>query len=465
LTSRSLRDKSDFVRTPILISLLFLACAGEIPPPEAAQPKACDTGGPAAPISAAEPGPPGDAPLVVTPKSAPKTLKPAQSVLYEPGVTEAGFYPRGDAVAQGIDGEALDKLLAEAELTKSDALIVIKDEKTIVERYFGKKRGPIETMSVTKSFTAIAIVLLLEEGKIASLEAPLSTWYPEFKTGEKAKVTLRYVLTQTSGLDHDERAGKLNAQKDRLQFARQKAVKFEPGSEFSYNNEATQLLSGVIARAAGKPVDQYLNEKLFVPLGIKVWQWDKDRSGNVQTFYGLALNARDFAKIGVLLLNEGKLGDKQLIPKARVASLIEPSAKNPFYGLLWWLRYDKVWRVLDDKKLAALGFGASHKLGPLAGKKLESDAAFWMEAGALLSTPEREALALASKNKDAPLESKPGNLVGFYGDGWLGQRLGVWPKQRLVVVRQHRSTRGDDAENKSAGFKSLLELSEKLVRP
>lgn len=447
-----------------VVTLWLASCAGrDIPPPESAAPKSCANSA----ADAEAPKLASQSPVVASSSTPvvppPKAPRAPTAVLYEPGVTETGFYPRGDALANGIDGEALDTLLKEAEATKSDSLIVVKDEKTIVERYFGKKRGPIETMSVTKSFTAIAIVLLLEEGKIASVDAPLSTWYPEFKTGEKAKVTLRHVLTQTSGLEHDERAGKLNAQKDRLQFARQKSVKVEPGSTFSYNNEATQLLSGVIASAAGKPVDQYLNEKLFTPLGIKIWQWDKDRGGNVQTFYGLALTARDFAKVGVLLANDGKLGEKQLIPSARVGSLMEPSAQNPFYGLLWWLRYDKVWRALDSKKLAALGFGGERKLAPLVDRKLENDAAFWLEAGAVLDASERTALSQLVQNKEPPLESKPGNKIGFYGDGWLGQRLGVWPTQKLVVVRQHRSTRGDDAENKSAGFKAVLELTENLV--
>lgn len=450
----------------VFLTLWLASCAGsDIPPPQSAAPKPCTNTASSSSTGVPEVAtqPPTPAETASKPKVPTRPLRAATATLFEPGVGEDGFYPRGDALALGIDGEALDVLLKEAEATKSDSLIVVKDGKTIVERYFGKKRGPIETMSVTKSFTAIAIVLLLEEKKIPSLDAPLSTWYPEFKTSEKSKVTLRHVLTQTSGLEHDERAGKLNAQKDRLQFARRKAAKEEPGATFSYNNEATQLLSGVIAAAAGKPVDRYLDEKLFAPLGIKLWQWDKDRAGNVQTFYGLALTARDFAKVGVLLANDGKLGEKQLVPSARVQSLVEPSAPNPFYGLLWWLRYDKVWRTLDQKKLAAVGFGAEKKLTTLVGKKLENDAAVWLEAGALLSPSERDELALAVANKEWPLESKPGNPIGFYGDGWLGQRLGVWPKQKLVVVRQHRSTRGDDAENKSAGFKSVLELTENLV--
>lgn len=69
------------------------------------------------------------------------------------------------------------------------------------------------------------------------------------------------------------------------------------------------------------------------------------------------------------------------------------------------------------------------------------------------------------QDAEAPLESRLGNQVGFYASGWLGQRLAVWPSDRLVVVRQHRSTGNDAEENDSTDFPLLFKLSEALVAP
>jgi len=198
------------------------------------------------------------------------------------------FEDGDDAALANVTPEsiAIDRLIDAAEATHSDSLLVIKDKKVIVERYFGQKREPIgdgephriETMSVTKSFASLAIGFLLADKKIPSLDAPLSRWFPDFaKDPKKAKITLRHVLTHTTGIDHKPTATVMNHAEDRLAYVRALPVVDEPGTRFSYNNEATQLLSEVIAKSAGKPIDVYLDEKLFKPLGIRDWSWEKTR--------------------------------------------------------------------------------------------------------------------------------------------------------------------------------------------
>ena len=155
---------------------------------------------------------------------------------------------RGTEVAK----EAAD-IVAEAARTKSDALLLVKGGKRVVERYFGRPISPIATMSVTKSIVSLAVGLLIDEGKISSVEAPLSTWFPSWKTGQKAHVTLRHLLTQTSGLKHEKGTRVLNQHDDRLKFVVDSPIVDKPGTRFSYNNEATLLLSGIIRAAAGRP--------------------------------------------------------------------------------------------------------------------------------------------------------------------------------------------------------------------
>ena len=221
----------------------------------------------------------------------------------------------------------LDRLIAEAEQASTDALLIVKEGQIVCERYFRKHRGKIHIMSVTKFFTAMAIALMIEEGKIESLDAPLSTWFPEWKEGNKVKVTLRHVMAHTSGIhrDRDTRgrpnARKLNEAKDKVAYVRRNGLDEEPGTKFEYNNDAIALLSGVITQAAGKPADTYLREKLFKPLGIRDFAWDRDRAGNTLTYANLQMTARDLAKVGLLIARNGEWKGKTLFPASWIATL------------------------------------------------------------------------------------------------------------------------------------------------
>jgi CubicO group peptidase (beta-lactamase class C family) len=384
-------------------------------------------------------------------------------VLFDGDRPVAGF-PRGDAFALGVDGEALDELIREAEQTRSDALVVLKDHQIVAERSFGSRRGPIETMSVTKSITALAVMMLIEDGKIRSLDEPVGRFIPEFSRGKRASITLRHLLTQTSGLAHQKDAKTLNSQKDRTAFARKAEPADEPGSTFSYNNSATQLLSVVVASAAGKPVDTFLDQRLFRPLGIRGWQWARDEGKNVQTYYGLALEALDLARIGQLLLDQGRSGEQQLLSAASIQQLHTPGPKNPSYGLLWWIRYERVVHELDPAALARHEALTRGPLGELGGRVFPSAEALWMEAGARLSPEARGAIAALAEGGSPLTRTRPDHPVGFYADGSLGQRLAIFPEQRLVVVRQRRR-RPAAEESEALSFPKMLKLAQALARP
>src|SRR5690606_21309845 len=124
----------------------------------------------------------------------------------------------------GLDPEAIARILQRAEATESSSLLILQDGKVVVERYFGQTPRRIETMSMTKSLASIAVGLLIDDGKIPSVDTPLSRWYPEFAKGKKAKITLRHVLTHTTGLEHGQGAYKMNAEADRLKYARSREV-------------------------------------------------------------------------------------------------------------------------------------------------------------------------------------------------------------------------------------------------
>src|SRR5215467_3528015 len=169
---------------------------------------------------------------------------------------------------------ALSVLVHDAEASRSDALVVMVDGRVVVENYFGHDPGPVPLMSDTKSVVAILVGMLIDDKKIASIDAPLSTWFPEWHAENKAKVSLRHVLSQTTGLEHRHGDAHLRAQPDELRFVRESPLVEEPGAAFAYNNEATELLAGVIAAAAGEPADAYAAKRLFAPLGITKFDWE-----------------------------------------------------------------------------------------------------------------------------------------------------------------------------------------------
>ena len=329
-----------------------------------------------------------------------------QAVFFDSPVPTQEFFSRAEPEAVGINRAALTMLVAEAQNTHSNALIVIKDGRVIAERYFGHPtKQPLRINSVTKSVVSLAIGQLIADGKIPGLHTPLSTWFPEWTTGKKAKITLRHILTHTSGLFHEESAAKLYQQHDVVGYARGLPVVDEPGKGFSYSNEAVALIPGIVMAASGKPLDIYLRDRLFKPLGISDCNWDRDAAGNVMAYGGLWLFPRDLARIGQLMLDSGRWEGKQVIPAAWVRACIAPArADIPDYGLLW-----RLYPGLKESTAGADGFG---------------------------------------------------------GDGWLGQYLVVYPEQRLVAVRLHSVESGnDERENRKCGFVSFREMVFSLVRP
>jgi CubicO group peptidase (beta-lactamase class C family) len=396
--------------------------------------------------------------------AAPKPASAPAPALFEDGLAFDGEWRKGDAAALGLDVAMLGAIVEEAARTRSDALLVMKDGQVVVERTFGKPRGPIETMSATKSVVSIAIGMLVADGKIASVDAPLSSFYPDWKTGRKAKVTLRHVLTHTSGLEHRQGARVLTQQADRSKFVRAAEVTEEPGARFSYSNEAVQLLAGVVKSAAGEPLDAYLAKRLFTPLGITEWRWDKDKAGNVQTFYGLALGARDLARIGRLMLQNGAWNGKQLVPAEWVEQSTTMAVPGSGHGFLWWVRFEDGTSTVAAERLADLvgrGFGAAQRLEPLVGHPLPArPAAVWMEIGARLDAAQRRQLdALLAAGAPSPAVDRPGSVMGYAADGWLGQQLIVLPSRGMVAVRQMREPTAEQANeeyNRKYGFFDLV---------
>ncbi|MCC6523256.1 MAG: beta-lactamase family protein [Polyangiaceae bacterium] len=402
----------------------------------------------------------------------------AQSAVAEPGAAEPGaaepgapffeadapddWLPRRTARAVGLDPEALARLVADAAASDSDSLVVLRGSELVVERYFGRPRGPIETRSLTKSVVALGVLALVADGAIASLDAPLATFFPALGAGDKSAITLRHVLTHTSGLASTESGAELDAAPDRLAYALARPLVAPPGQRFAYSNEATALLSGVVAAAAGRPVDAYLAERLFAPLGIRDVAWARDRAGHVQTYFGLRIGARDLARLGMLVRDLGRFAGRALLPPELVRAAVTPSAREPSYGLLWWLRTPLAWTPARAAALARTGFGRTDALAPLLGRRFASEQLFFDAARPLLDARADEGLRALRRGGMALLEPEPSAASAFYGVGALGQRLVVYPAAELVVVRQHRRRAADATRSAAVTWVELFASVEAL---
>jgi len=392
---------------------------------------------------------------------------------FEKGLSARGFLPRAEAEKVGLDGAALDGLIAAAATSDSDALIVLKDDRVLCERYFGREPEPIALMSVTKVFAGLAVMLLVDEGRIPSLDTPLSRWFSEWAEGRKAKVTVRHVLTHTSGLEHDRRADAIYRATDQLAFARASAVVAEPGADWSYNNRAFVLLAGVIAASAGRQADQYLQEKLFEPLDIRDWRWRKDPAGNVHTFADLALRPRDLAKVGRLLLADGMWKGKRVLSPGLLARMMEPGpGLRRRMGIAWWLRYDDLRAPVKQTKASlaafeATGFELAGKLSALTGKAFASGAEYERAALKRMAPTDEEAGALLWRLRTGlvPYESEA-RPWGAYHSGDYGQHFVLYPREGVVALRL-RSPRGrelDAATARRAGLRAMNALVELCLR-
>jgi len=211
-------------------------------------------------------------------------------------------------------------------------------------------------MSVTKFFTAMAAAYLMKEGNIESLDDPVSDWYPEWDDGERSGVTLRHLLTHTSGIEYRQSAMLLNQQPDKVAFVRQSKMEVPPGTRCLYSNEGVALLGGILEDAAGRALDQYLQKRLFQPLGIKDQAWDHDEAGTAIAYAQLQMTARDVAKVGQMLVNGGRYGKKQVFPEEWITTMSTPGRNSPGRGLLWLL-------VREPGSDEVVGFGHTGWLG------------------------------------------------------------------------------------------------------
>ena len=209
--------------------------------------------------------------------------------------------------------EATRKLLDDLQTT---ALLMIDHGEIAYERYSltGGKDEISGSFSVAKTLLALMAGVALKENRIRSLDEPVSLYITEWADYPMSKIKIRDLLTMSSGLNWNESYSnpfsittEAYFGSDLFKTALKQFSMLDPGVRFSYQSGSSQLLGLVLARATNKHLAQYASEKLWIPMGAEqdaLWSLDHDE-GMEKAYCCFNARARDFARIGQLILNEG----------------------------------------------------------------------------------------------------------------------------------------------------------------
>lgn len=268
-----------------------------------------------------------------------------------------------------IDRDALCRIadrLAASSTANVHAVLAARGGKLVFERYFrgsdeiyGRPVGNVtfdadtlnDMKSVSKSVASLAVGIAIDRGLIGSVNEPIFSFFPELsdlRSPEKERIQLLHALTMSMGLRWVEAtpANEGNNDEERMhrawdpcRYVLGLATTASAGQEFFYNTGALTLVSAIIRKATGRPLDEFARATLFEPLGITWVEWNRIR-GHTDAGGGLRLRPRDMAKIGQLVLAGGRWNDRQIVSKGWIETSTAPKIEATgglFYGYLWWL--------------------------------------------------------------------------------------------------------------------------------
>jgi CubicO group peptidase (beta-lactamase class C family) len=266
----------------------------------------------------------------------------------------------------------MDKELRQAfdagQLPGLHSVLVMHQGEVFAESYFvgtderlgqpldARQHGPGELhdiRSVTKPIVGLLYGIALAEGKVPGLDERILEHFPEYsdlaKEEARRAIRIRHALSMTMGMAWNEDLPysdlknseiAMEHAKDRYRYVLEQPILHEPGSQWTYSGGAVALIAKLIAEGVGKPIDEYADEKLFKPLGIKSYEWIRAADGVPFAASGLRLTTRDLAKIGQLILDKGRFDGREVVPDAWLRESFTPRSNMPDelrYGFFWVL--------------------------------------------------------------------------------------------------------------------------------
>lgn len=246
---------------------------------------------------------------------------------------------------------AMGKGIVDGKLANVDSIVVVRHGVLVYEHYFGYPNqqsfaANIKHVgnSMIKSIVSLLVGIAVDRGLIKDIDAPVAPYFPEnadLRSPDKARITLRHLLTMSAGLEwheidtpYSQPANSSNLMfhsSDPYHYVLQQRVVAPAGEIWNYNSGTSKVIIAILTKVTGKALDELARTELFEPLGIKDVSWSGSR---------LSLRPRDWAKIGQLVLNHGVWEGKQIVPAPWVAQSTAEhiKARQPFsYGYQWWL--------------------------------------------------------------------------------------------------------------------------------
>ena len=263
---------------------------------------------------------------------------------------------------QGMDSSALAKYVDYGASHSFDSLLVVRHGRIVAEAYYAPYTGdvPHEIFSSTKAVTGTLLGMVAKDGLLDRLDHPMLDFFADRHIANvddrKKAITVQNLLDMTSGFDWDQgfEGGKQQTMVDmyqssnRIQFDLDRRMAHAPGEVYNYSNGDPDLVSAIITKLTGRLAEDYANEKLFAPLGIVDWHWDRDPQGLTIGDGELFLLPRDMAKIGYLYLRHGEWEGKPLLPPGwadvlnhRIVSMHASWDPNLSYSNFFWVFPDK----------------------------------------------------------------------------------------------------------------------------
>ena len=272
--------------------------------------------------------------------------------IFENRKVEAGEFQPWDISTRYNSFSIPKEFLAEMEQYDPVAFLIVYKDSILLEKYWESydENTLSNSFSMAKTIISILTCIAIDEGKITSADQKVGDFIPQFREGMNSELTIRHLLSMSSGINFDESYGdpfgfmaKAYYGKELEELTLKYEVTEEPGSTFKYLGGNTILLSVILKEATGMTVSEYCSEKLWKPIGAKndaFWNLDQE-DGIEKAYCCFYSNARDFARIGKLFLHQGNWEGQQLIDSALVKEALTPlTLKNEnvdYYGWQWWV--------------------------------------------------------------------------------------------------------------------------------
>ena len=323
----------------------------------------------------------------------------------KPGIPERinsgnGFVLNHNQESLTISPEVLSQAITYADDNKSHALLIFHEGKMQLEHYFMgfSEKTQTQTASMHKTVLAILIGIAIDQGYIKEVDEKAFNYISEWSDDDRNKITIKQMLQQSSGIDYPTFSINPLTEWNQLvvgghieEVTLNQLQKKKPNSEFAYNGINPQALGILLQKATGQKYATYLTDHLWLPLAEDdaFVILDSEKNKMPRMFCCLDATAKDWLRIGLLILNKGKIGIQRVVSEQWIDAMITPSDLNPNYGYLTWL-------------------GREHQENRMYNEKSSSTA----------------------------YHSKPFiDKDIIYLDGFGGQRVYIVPSKNLVIVR------------------------------